>query len=79
MPAVYFPCIWHHMQSCPQAVCCASGVLDGSGFCCASGTLDECGVCDGDGASCALHAVVNVQVRPQMMCIIECGPPLAAR
>ena len=46
-----------------QAVCCASGVLDGSGFCCASGALDECGVCDGDASSCALHAVVNVQVQ----------------
>ena len=47
-----------------QGVCCSSGVMDASGYCCASSALDECGVCDGDGASCALHAVVNVQVGP---------------
>ena len=45
-----------------QNTCCASGVLDAAGYCCVSGALDECGVCDSDSQSCALSAVVNVQV-----------------
>ena len=72
-------CTWHDMQICVQAVCCASGVLDGAGFCCASGALDECGVCDGDGASCALHAVVNVQASTREVCTVKCDLGCLAR
>lgn len=49
-----------------QNTCCSSGVDDGDGYCCQSGLLDECGVCDGQSTACALHAVVDVQVRPSM-------------